>query len=290
MHFQELLDSDQFLIIGVLEPPKGTDTSELLRHADALRGRLQSVLVPEMRGAIMRIGSLGTSSFLQQRGIETIMEVNCRDRNRLALQADILSASILGVKNLFVSAGDEIKGGDHIEAKPVNDLNVVSLLDMIKKLQKGSDLAGNDLAGIPQLCVGSEVNAGLSGGALELEIQEMEKKIRAGANYFFTPTTYDLKHFEGFLKRVAPFKVPVFPQVTILKSVGMARFMSRHMEGITIPEEVIERLGNAPDKKKEGNAIAADMIKGLKGLCRGALLVTIGEEERLPAVLDRAEV
>jgi 5,10-methylenetetrahydrofolate reductase len=277
------------LIIGVLEPPKGTDTSELLRHADALRGRIQSVLVPEMRGAIMRMGSLGASSFLQQRGIETIMEVNCRDRNRLALQADILSASILGVKNLFVSAGDEIKGGDHIEAKPVNDLNIVSLLDMIKKLQKGGDLAGNDLAGIPQFCLGSEVNAGLSGGALELEIQEMEKKIRAGANYFFTPTTYDLKHFEGFLKRVAPFKVPVFPQVTILKSVGMARFMSRHMEGITIPEEVIERLGNAPDKKKEGNAIAADMIKGLKSLCRGALLVTIGEEERLPAVLDRAE-
>jgi methylenetetrahydrofolate reductase (NADPH) len=290
MHFQALLDSDRFLIIGVLEPPKGTDTAELLRHADALRGRMQAVLVPEMRGAIMRMGSLGASSFLQQRGIETIMEVNCRDRNRLALQADLLSGAVLGVKNVLVSAGDEIKGGDHIEAKPVHDLNVVSLLEMLKKLQKGSDLAGNDLAGTPQFCVGSEVNAGLSGGALELEIQEMEKKIRAGANYFFTPTTYDLKHFENFRKRVAPFKIPVFPQVTILKSVGMARFMSRHMEGITIPEEVIERLGNAPDKKKEGIAIAADMIKNLKGLCRGVLLVAIGEEERLPAVLDRAEV
>jgi len=289
MHFQELLDSDQFLVIGVLEPPKGIDTSGLLRHADALRGRIHAVLVPEMKGAIMRMGSLGASCFLQQKGIDTIMEVNCRDRNRLALQADILSASALGIKNLFVSAGDEIKGGDHVEAKPVNDLNVVSLLESIKKLQKGSDLAGNDLTGIPKFCVGSEVNAGLLGGALELEIRDMEKKISAGANYFFTPTTYDLKHFENFLKRVAPFKVPVFPQITILKSVGMARFMSRHMEGVTIPEEVIERLDKAPDKRREGIAIAAEMMKKLKGLCRGVLLVAIGEEERLPAVIDRAE-
>lgn len=289
MHFQELLASDQFLIIGMLEPPKGTDTSELLKQADAIRGRVHAVLIPEMRGAIMRMGSLGACSFLRQKGIETIMEINCRDRNRLALQADILSASALGVKNVFISAGDEIKGGDHIDAKPVHDLNVVSLLEGIKKLQRGSDLAGNGLVGIPQFCAGSEVNGGLSGGALELEMQEMEKKIRAGANYFFTPTTYDLKRFENFLKRVTPFNVPVFPQVTILKSVGMARFMSRHMEGITIPEEVIERLGNAPDKKKEGIAIAADTIRGLKGLCRGVLLITIGEEEKLRAVLDRME-
>jgi 5,10-methylenetetrahydrofolate reductase len=202
----------------------------------------------------------------------------------------MLSASVLGINNVLVSAGDEIKGGDHIEAKAVNDLSVVTLLDTIKKLQRGSDLAGNDLTGIPRFCVGSEVNAGLSGGALELEIQEMEKKIRAGANYFFTPTTYDLKHFESFQKKIAHFKVPVFPQVTILKSVGMARFMSRHMEGINIPEGIIERLGNAPDKKKEGITIAADMIKSLKDLCRGVLLVTIGEEDRLPAVLDRAEI
>ena len=287
MDFQGLLDTDRFLIIAQLEPPKGTDTAYLLQHADTLRGRIHAVLVPEMSGAIMRMGSMGASYILKQKGIETIVNMNCRDRNRLALQADLLSAFSLGLENLFISAGDEITSGDHIEAKPVNDLDVIGLLEAIKKLQKGTDLAGNDLSGIPKLWVGSEVNAGLQRGALELEIIEMEKKIKAGANYFFTPTVYDLKVFENFMKKVAPFKVPIFPQVTILKSVGMARFMSRHMEGVMIPEEVIDRLGEAPDKTKEGVAIAAETIQKLKDLCRGVLLVAIGGEERLASVLDQ---
>ena len=290
MRFEELLDSEQFLIIAQLEPPKGTDTTQLFRYADTLKGRVQAVMVPEMSGAIMRMGSIGTSFLLKQRGLETIVNVNCRDRNRLALQADLLSAYTLGLENLFVSEGDEITSGDHIEAKPVKDLNVIGLLEAIKKLQKGTDLSGNDLFGIPKFCVGSEVNAGLQRGALELEVREMEKKIKAGANFFFTPTIYDLKVLENFMKKVSPFKVPVFPQVTILKSVGMARFMSRHLEGVNIPEEVINRLGKAPDKIKEGIIIAAEMVKNLKDLCRGALLVAIGGEERMPQVLDHVGI
>lgn len=287
MRFQELLDTAQFLMIAELEAPKGVDTSDLLRIADTLRGRAHAVLVPEMSGAIMRMGSVGASCLLKQKGIETIVSMNCRDRNRLALQADMLSAFSLGLENLSISEGDEIKSGDHIEAKPANDLNVLGLLEAIKKLHKGIDLAGNDLTGVPKFCVGSEVNAGLEGGALEIEVMEMEKKIRAGANYFFTPTMYDLKNFENFMKKVAPFKVPIFPRVTILNSVGMARFMCRHMEGVLIPEEVLSRLGKAPDKQKEGIAIAADTIKKLRDMCRGVLLVAIGGQERISAVLDQ---
>jgi 5,10-methylenetetrahydrofolate reductase len=287
MSFQKLLDTDQFLIIAQLESPKGADTAGLLRHADSLRGRAHAVLVPEMSGAIMRMGSIGASCLLKQKGIEAIVNMNCRDRNRLAIQADILSASALGLENLFLTSGDEITSGDHIEARPVNDLDVVGLLEATRKLQKGTDLAGNELSGIPEFCVGSEVNTGLQGGALELEVIDMEKKIRAGANYFFTPPIYDLKALDSFMKKVAPFKVPVFPQVVILKSVGMARFMSRHIEGVVIPEEVIDRLGKAPDKTKEGIAIAAETIQKLKNICRGALLVAIGWEERLATVLDQ---
>ena len=287
MSFQELLDKDQFLIIAELEPPKGVDTSDFLKHADSLRGRAHAVLVPEMSGAVMRMGSIGASCLLNQKGIEAIVSINCRDRNRLALQADMLSVFSLGLGNLSVSDGDEITSGDHIEAKPVNDLNVVGVLEAIKKLQKGTDLAGNDLLGIPQFCVGSEVNAGLTGGALEVEVMLMEKKIKAGANYFFTPTVYDLKALEAFVKKVAPFKVSVFPRVTILNSVGMARFMCRHMDGVLIPEEVINRLGKAPDKTKEGIAIAAETIQKLQNICQGVLLVAIGGQERLAAVVDQ---
>ncbi len=287
MSFQELLDKDQFLITTELEPPKGVDASDFLKHADSLRGRAHAVLVPEMSGAIMRMGSIGASYLLKQKGIEAIVSMNCRDRNRLAIQADMLSIFSLGLENLSVSEGDDITSGDHIEAKPVNDLDVVSMLEAVKKLQKGIDLAGNDLSGIPQFCVGSEVNAGLTGGALEVELMEMEKKIKTGANYFFTPTMYDLKALEGFVKKVAPFKVSVFPRVTILNSVGMARFMCRHMDGVLIPEEVLNRLGKAPDKTKEGIAIAAETIQKLQNICQGVLLVAIGGQERLAAVLDQ---
>ena len=287
MDFQELLDTDQFLLVAEMEPPKGTDTSLLQKQAESLKGRAHAILVPEMKGAIMRMGSLGASCFLKQKGIEAIVSMNCRDRNRLAIQADMLSIFSLGLENLSVSEGGDITSGDHIEAKPVNDLDVVSTLEAVKKLQKGIDLEGNDLSGIPQFCVGSEVNAGLTGGALEIEVMEMEKKIKAGANYFFTPTMYDLKALEDFVKKVAPFKVSVFPRVTILNSVGMARFMCRHMDGVLIPEEVLNRLGKAPDKTKEGITIAAETIQKLQNICQGVLLVAIGGQERLAAVLDQ---
>ncbi len=290
MNFKELLGSEQFLTIAALEPPKGADVSGFLKNADRLKGRVQAVMVPEMSGAIMRMGSMGASCLLKDKGIETIFSMNCRDRNRLALQADMLSAAAFGLENLFVSEGDEIKSGDHIEAKAVHDLEVTELLEAAKKLQKGIDLSGNDLSGCPQFCIGSEINAGLKEGALEVEIKSMEKKISAGAQFFFTPVLYDLKTLTSFMDRVAPFKVPIFPQVTILKSVGMARFMCRHMDGVIIPDETLDRLGKSPDKIKEGILIAADMIKALKSVCRGVLLVAVGGEERLSEVLEHVEV
>ena len=289
MHFESLLDTDQFLIIAQVEPPKGIDTTQLENSADSLKGKVHAFLVPELGGAIMRMSSLGASVLLKQKGLEPIVNFHSRDRNCLALQADLLSAFSLGLNNLFISKGDEITSGDHIEAKPVYDLDEIALLEAIKKFQKGTDLIGNELSGVPHYCVGSEVNAGLQRGALELEILEMEKKIKAGANYFFTPPQYDLNLFENFLKKVAPFKVPVFPQVMVLKSVGMARFMSRHIEGVVIPDETIDRLGKSPDKIKEGIAIASETIRKLKHLCRGVLLTAIGEEERLAAVIDQIE-
>jgi 5,10-methylenetetrahydrofolate reductase len=287
MALEKLLETDQFLIISELEPPKGIDTTDFLNNADSLRGRSQAVVVPEMSGAIMRMGSLGAACLLKQKGIEAIVSMNCRDRNRLALQADMLSAFAVGLENLLLVEGDQIASGDHIEAHPVNDLDVIGMVEASKKLQKGIDAAGNDLDGIPHFCVGSEVNAGLTSSALEVEVMGMEKKIKAGAQYFFTPTIYDLGMLESFMDKIAPFKIPLFPRVTVLNSVGMARFMCRHMDGVLIPEEVLDRLGKAPDKTKEGIAIAADTIKKMRTLCKGVLLACIGGQERLAAVLEQ---
>ena len=287
MALENLLDGEQFLLIAELEPPKGVDTAEFEKNAEALRGRVNAVLVPEMSGAIMRMGSLGASHLLKQRGIETIVSMNCRDRNRLALQADMLSAFTLGLENLVIVEGDQISGGDHIDAQPVNDLDLISALEVSKKLQKGVDAAGNELAGMPHFNVGSEVNAGLTGSALEVEVMGMEKKIKAGVQYFFTPTMYDLGAIESFMKKVAPFKIPIFPRVTVLNSVGMARFMCRHLDGVLIPDETLDRLGKAPDKTKEGIVIAADAIKAISNITGGVLLVAIGGQERLAAVVEQ---
>jgi len=289
MNFNDLLGSDQFLTIASLEPPKGTDTSAFLKNAGRMKGRVQALMVPEMSGAIMRMGSMGASCLLKETGIETIFSLNCRDRNRLALQADMLSGAAVGLENLFISEGAEIKSGDHIDAQDVHDLDAAGLLEAAKKLQKGIDLAGNELSGSPRFCLGSEINAGLKDGACEVEIVKMEKKIQAGAQFFFTPTQYDLKTLISFMDRVEAFKVPVFPRITILKSVGMARFMCRHMDGVVIPDETLDRLGKAPDKIKEGIAIAADTVRAFKDVCRGVLLVAVGGEERLSEVLEQAE-
>ena len=287
MALENLLNGEQFLLIAELEPPKGVDTAEFEKNAEALRGRVQAVLVPEMSGAIMRMGSLGASHLIKQKGIETIVCMNCRDRNRLALQADMLSAFALGLENMVIVEGDQISGGDHMDAQAVNDLDLISAVEASRKLQKGVDLGGNELVGMPRFNVGSQVNAGLTGSALEVEIMSMEKKIKAGAQYFFTPTMYDLKAIEDFMKRVAPFKIPILPQVTVLNSVGMARFMCRHMDGVLIPDEILDRLGKAPDKTKEGIAIAADTVRTLRNITRGVLLVAIGGQERLAAVLEQ---
>ena len=287
MALENLLDGEQFLLIAELEPPKGVDTAEFEKNAEALRGRVNAVLVPEMSGAIMRMGSLGASFLLKQKGIETIVSMNCRDRNRLALQADMLSTFALGLENLVMVEGDQISGGDHIDAQAVNDLDLISALEVSKKLQKGVDAAGNELVGLPHFTVGSEVNAGLTGSALEVEVMGMEKKIKAGAQYFFTPTIYDLNAIESFIKKVAPFKIPVFPRVTVLNSVGMARFMCRHLDGVLIPDETLDRLGRAPDKTREGIAIAADAVKAIRNITRGVLIVAIGGQERLAAVVEQ---
>ncbi len=288
MTWEKMLGQDSFLVIAELEPPKGIDTAVFVKHADSLRGRAHAVLVPEMSGAIMRMSSLGASCLLQQKGLETIVTINGRDRNRLALQADMLSSNALGLENVLVVAGDQIGSGDHIEARAVNDLDVMGILEALKKLQKGIDLAGNELAGAPRFCIGSEVNPGLKGSALEVEIAGMEKKIKAGVQYFVTPTMYELDAFAAFMQRISPYKIPVFPRVTLLNSVGMARFMSRHMDGVLIPEEILDRLGRAPDKIKEGIAIAADIMKGFRGIARGVLLAAVGGQERMAAVLEHA--
>jgi len=286
MTFKECLDSGKFVVVAELQPPKGNDVSEVFQNADLLKGRVDAINVPELQNAIMRLGSLAVSALLKAKGMEVIFNLSCSDRNRLALQSELLSASALGLKNVLILQGDHPSIGDHFEAQPVFDLDVIGLLGATKRLQEGYDLMGNDLQGKPQFCVGTYVNAAAKGHVLDLEVMDMEKKIRSGTDFFLTHSVYDVSLFEAFVKKVAHFKVPIIVGITLLKSVGMARYINKHVEGASIPDPIIDRLMKASEKQQASIEIAGDLMKSLRPLCQGVQIVPIGWENLIPALLD----
>jgi methylenetetrahydrofolate reductase (NADPH) len=288
MSFKEQLESGKFVVVAELQPPKGNDLSELYEHADLLKGRVDAINVPDLQNAIMRLGSLSVCTLLKARGLETVYNLSCSDRNRLALQSELLNASALGIENILVLQGDPPSIGDHFEARAVFDLDVIGLLGATKRLQEGYDLVGNDLQGKPDFCVGALINAAARGHVLDLEIMDMEKKIRLGAQFFFTHSIYDVSLFESFVKKAAQFKVPIIAGVTLLKSVGMARYVNKHVEGAFIPDSVIDRLLKASDKQKASVEIAGGLIRALKPLCQGIQIIPIGWEKQIPALLEYA--
>jgi len=286
MSFKERLESGKFAVVAELQPPKGNNLSEVFESAEVLKGRVDAVNVPDLQNAIMRLGSLSVCVLLWARGMETIFNLSCSDRNRLALQSELLNASALGLPNILILQGDHPSLGDHFEAKPVFDLDVMGLLAAVKRLREGYDLMGNDLQGKPQFFLGAQVNAAAKGHVLDLEVMDMEKKIRLGVDFFFTNAFYDVSLFEAFVKKVAHFKIPIVVGITLLKSVGMARYINKHMEGACIPEAFIDRLMKASDKQKASIEIAGDLIRGLKPLCQGIQIIPIGWEKQIPALLD----
>jgi 5,10-methylenetetrahydrofolate reductase len=288
MTFKEHLGSGKFVVVVEIQPPKGNDLSEVFQNAELLKGRVDAVNVPDLQNAIMRLGSLSVCALLKSNGMEVIYNLSCSDRNRLALQSELLNASALGLKNILILQGDHPSIGDHFEAQPVFDLDLMGLLGAAKRLQEGYDLMGNDLQGKPQFCVGTVVNAAAKGHVLDLETMDMEKKIRLGVDFFFTSSVYDVSLLETFVKKVAHFKVPIIVGITLLKSVGMARYVNKHVEGASIPDSIIDKLMKASDKREASIEVAVDLIKALRPLCQGIQIIPIGWENLVPALLDHA--
>jgi 5,10-methylenetetrahydrofolate reductase len=289
MSLQPLFEAGKFVITTEVGPPKGTDVSELEEAAELLRGRIDAANVTDQQSSVMRLGSLPVCHLLKDKGIDPVFQITCRDRNRLALQSDLLSAWVLGVENVLAITGDLPALGDHPQAKPVYDLDSVQLLEVIGKLNEGYDMAGNELKGKPSFFPGAVVNPGANTeAALELQLMKMEKKIEAGARFFQTQAIYEPDAFAKFMKKVEKFKVPVLAGIIPLKSAGMARFMNRNVAGVFVPEELIEKMTATEDKVQTGIEIAADLIKDLKDMCQGVHIMAIGWEKRVPAVLEAA--
>jgi len=291
MTLQERLRSGKFLILGEFEPPKGTDFSSYLTNANLSRGRVDAVVVPEMANAVLKASSLGGCAFLQREGLDPVLQLCCRDRNRLALQADILSAAALGIRNIMAVPGEDVRFGDHPQARAVNDLDLMGLLETLQKLQGGKDLAGIELRGVPRFCVGSTLDTGAPGGLLNIELENLRKKIDLGMEYVVTNPIFDLRKFEQFVKRLDTTKVAVIPTVLLLKSAGMARYIDRNIKGISIPPEMIRDIQKAPDKVLACVRVAATLVTRIKEMgMAGVLISTAGWEDKLPQILDEAKI
>lgn len=291
MDFRQALKSGKFLVTAEIGPGKGTETAQLLEDASIIKKRVDAINVTDQQSSVMRLGSLACSHLLRDLGIDPILQLTCRDRNRLALQSDLLSAWVLGVQNVLALTGDHPVMGDHPEATAVFDLDSVSLLNVIKELNNGQDMAGNKLMGAPDFLAGAVVNPGAdTEAAFDLQIMKLEKKIVAGAKYIQTQAIYDLDLFEKFMKRVKEFNVPILGGIILLKSAGMARFMNKNVAGVLVPDNLIREMTDTKDKVKTSIEIAGRLTKGLKDLCQGVHIMAIGWEKRIPAVLDEAGI
>ena len=278
----EQLDNGQFVVTAEIAPPKGTDLSEALAAVEKLTG-ITAVNVTDNQGANMRLSSLSLAARLQQLGTETVLQLTCRDRNRMALQSDLLGAASFGIENLLLLSGDHSKFGDHPDSRPVFDLDSVQLLDMVAGLVAGTDMAGKSLDGVPEFFPGAAVNPAAE--PFELMFQKVTKKVDSGARFFQTQSVFDRETLERFMLAMRPLQVPVIAGVLLIRSSRMARFLNDNIPGVQVPETLVQRLDSAVDPLTEGVQIAREAVSWARELCQGVHLMTLGHEDKIPAIL-----
>lgn len=290
--FEEKLNSGQFLVTTEIGPPKGTDTSEMVEHIDTLKDKVDVINVTDHQSSVMRFPSLGGCLLIKEHGGEPILQITCRDRNRLAIEAELLLAYSRGICNVLCLTGDSIDVGDHKEAKPVFDLDSVQLLEMIRTMESGKDMGGNELKGTPKFCIGASVHPGAD--FIEPQLIKFDKKVAAGAQFLQTQGIFDLGSLRRFMQYASQFKVKILAGIIVLSSAKMAQFMNENVPGITIPQPVIDELASVEKGQglQKGIEIAARMIKTIKeeNLCRGVHIMAVGREKIVPDILEAAEL
>src|SRR4030066_310786 len=286
--FEKALKNGKFAVTSELGPPKGADIEEIKEAAEILRGITDGINVTDLQSSVMRLGSLATCHFLKEWGLDPIFQVTCRDRNRLALQSDLISAYVMGIRNVLALTGDYTTTGDHPQAEPVFDLDSVQLLWAIKTLEGGKDLTGNDLTQKPSFFKGAVVNPGADTEAsYELQIIKMKKKIDQGAQFFQTQAIFDAEVFKKFMERIHKenLDVPVLAGIILLKSEKMANYMNKFVPGVFVPEPIVKRMKGTQDKVSMCIEIASGLIDEVKPYCSGVHIQALGWERHIPAVV-----
>lgn len=283
---REKLRQGKFVVTTELGPPKGVDVTKALQEARTM-GPVDAMNVTDLQGGVMKLGSIALSRLLIEEGIEPIFQLTAASRNRLAVQSDLLSAYVLGIRNVLLLGGDPPKIGDHPDAKPVYDLDTMGLFQAAKSLKEGKDLAGKELEGAPKdLFIAGAANPVVDD--LETERQKTLKKIELGCEFFQTQAVFDPPLYEKFLAKIGGVKQPFLVGIILLKSAKMAQFMNEKIPGIRVPEALIKEIDGAPDKRKKAVEIAARLIKALKPMAQGFHIMPIGWGDLIPEVLEAA--
>lgn len=290
MSFKKALESGKFVVTAEAGPPKGTDIKKILHEVEMLKGKVDAVNVTDNQSAVMRISSSAFCKIILDMGLEPILQMTCRDRNRIGLQSDLLGASILGIRNVLCMTGDHPNAGDHKEAKLVYDIESVQLLRVVDSLNNGRDMMGNSLSGSTEFFQGAVVTP--ESIPIEPQLMKFEKKIEAGAKFFQTQAIYDIDKFKDFMAFARKFPVKILAGLVLLKSSGMANFMNKFVPGITVPQNLIDELKSAGKERAmdTGIDIMARHIKQLRDeeICDGVHIMAIGAEDKVPEIMKRA--
>ncbi|MFH1774896.1 MAG: methylenetetrahydrofolate reductase [Methanobacteriota archaeon] len=292
MSFSNLMrsiESKKFTITGEIDPPKGADRKAVIRQAKLLKGNVVAANVTDNPLGIMLMGGLACCAIMQNEvGLEAIYQLTCRDRNRIALQSDVLGAAALGIRNVLALTGDHPSLGDHPQAKPVFDLDSVQLTAMLRKMvSEKTDLAGNKLNVAPEMHIGVALSPGLS--PLEPEIIKFEKKIKAGAEFAQTQVVYDIKVMEKLKDAIEHLDIPVLVGIAPLKSIGMAKFMAKNVPGVVIPEEIMEKLEKSKNIKETTIEITAELLRDIKEIgFAGAHIMPVGMDAEVGEIIKRS--
>ncbi|PKQ16098.1 MAG: 5,10-methylenetetrahydrofolate reductase [Actinobacteria bacterium HGW-Actinobacteria-7] len=286
MSLREALEAGRFAVTSEVGPPKGIDVSAMMASAELLRGRVDALNVTDNQAAVMRLSTIAACVHLKQAGFEPVLQVTGRDRNRLAIQSDLLGAASLGITTVLALTGDHVVVGDHREAKAVFDLESVQILKVIADLNAGHDMTGHDLIGTPEFYPGAVVTPGSV--PLEPQIAKFEKKIAAGARYFQTQAVFDIEAFAHFMSGARESGAKVLAGVVVLRSARMAHFMNKNIPGIAVPDGIIATLERSENPQQTGIEIAARFIDECKEVCDGVHIMAVGAEHLVPQILDAA--
>lgn len=296
MKLTTLFDKGEFVVTGEVGPIKGAVNRDknidplCTQEAKYLLGWVHAVNVTDNQSAVMRLGSLAASVGLKQKGVEPVYQLTCRDRNRIALQSDLLTAYSLGIDNVLLLTGDHIQLGDHKEAKPVFDLDSVQLIDMAMGLRKGHDITGNPIENPPDMAYGAVVNPNFE--PLDLQLMKMKKKVDAGAEFFQTQAVYDRKIFETFMNKASKLNVPIQVGLVVLKSPQMGKFMNANVSGIEVPQSWIDEIGSVEkeDRKMKAAEMMGRFLSEIKHMVQGVHLMPLGWADIVPKILQEARI